>query len=244
MKYLTLVPRVLWKCWLSLNFGIGMLLLYPFFRLLLSRSSSYPAAFRLMRSWAYFIAFTSGIYPRIQRMPSMEKGPCVYCANHHSYLDILMSYIVIPHYFIFMGKREIQNTPLFNVFFRGMNILVDRKSNVDSHKAFLRAGEELQKGNSIFIFPEGGIIFRDQQLHRFKNGAFRLAIEKQVPVVPITYLNNIHLLQTGSFLMADARPGIARVIVHEPIPTKGMGAGDLVSLREKCYQVIDEALRK
>lgn len=205
----------------------------------------YPRAFRMMRRWAHIIAFSSGIIPNVKGRSRLgKKGPFIYCANHHSYLDILMAYLVIPHYFVFLGKREIQDAPLFNVFFRGMNILVDRKSNVDSHKAFLKAGEELDKGNSIFIFPEGGIIFRDPTLHRFKNGAFRLAIEKQVPIVPITYLNNIRLLQTGSFLMADARPGISRVTVHEPIPTEGLNDADLVSLRERCYTVINNELIK
>ncbi len=222
-----------------------MLILYPFFSYLLSKPSRYPRAFRLMRSWAHFIAFGSGIFYRVDRAGrKMEKEPCVYCANHHSYLDILVSYLVIPHYFIFLGKREIENAPLFNVFFKGMNILVDRKSNVDAHKAFTQAGEELDKGHSIFIFPEGGIKFREPQLHKFKNGAFKLAIDKQVPVVPITFRNNIRLLQTGAFLMADAGPGISRITVHEPISTKGMSESDLVSLRERCYQVIDSELKK
>ncbi len=196
-----------------------------------------------MRAWAYFIAITSGIIHKVRKHPaSISPEPRVYCSNHHSYLDILLPYLVIPHYFIFLGKREIQNAPLFNIFFKGMNILVDRKSNIDSHKAFTRAGEEIEKGRSIFIFPEGGIMSRDHFLHGFKNGAFRLAIEKQVPIVPITYKNNFRLLQTGSFLMADARPGISHVVVHEPISTKGMSMEDLVSLKERCHAVISNEL--
>jgi len=239
VKYLTLIPRVLWKCWLILNFVVGLILLYPFFYVLLSHEKHYRKAFRLMRGWAHVFAFTSGIFVSLRKAkPAFSRSPCVYCANHSSYLDILVSYLIIPEYFVFMGKREIEGIPLFNIFFKGMNILVDRKSTTDAHKAFVRAMEELDKGNSIFIFPEGGIIFRENKLHSFKNGAFRLAIEKQAPIVPITFRNNYRLLQTGSFFMADARPGISQVLVHAPIDTRGMNPKDLVDLRERVYRII------
>jgi 1-acyl-sn-glycerol-3-phosphate acyltransferase len=245
MKYLTLVPRVLWKCWISLNFAVGMIVLYPFFYFLLSKEKYYPAAFKLMRGWAHWIAYTSGIYESVHGYKNASKHkPCIYCANHNSYIDILLAYVFIPGYFVFMGKREIETAPLFNIFFRGMNILVDRKSNVDAHKAFVRAGEELDKGHSIFIFPEGGIFFRGPELKRFKNGAFRLAIEKQVPIVPITYQNNFNILQTGSFFMADAHPGIARIQVHEPIETRGMTSENLVNLREQTWRAIYSGFKK
>jgi len=193
-----------------------------------------------MRLWAHVFALTSGIFVSIRKAkPAFSRSPCVYCANHASYLDILVSYLVIPEYFIFMGKREIESIPLFNIFFKGMNILVDRKSTTDAHKAFTRALEELEKGNSIFIFPEGGIIFREGRMHTFKNGAFRLAIEKQVPIVPITFRNNYRMLQTGSFWMADARPGLSVVLVHAPIDTQGMNTQELVDLRERTYRIIN-----
>jgi len=240
LKYITLIPRVLWKCWLSLNFIIGLILLYPFFWILFSNEKFYRIAFGLMKGWARWIAWTSGIYTSVKKAkPAFSQTPCVYCANHSSYLDILISYLIIPEYFIFMGKREIQTLPLFNIFFKGMNILVNRSSTTDAHKAFTRAMAELEKGNSVFIFPEGGIIFREGKLAEFKNGAFRMAMEKQVPIVPITFKNNFRLLQTGSFFMADARPGISRVMVHAPVETKGMDSKDLVNLRERVFRIIN-----
>ena len=243
MRYITLPLRVLWKCYLSLNFALGMIVLYPIFFILLSKEKFYPAAFKLMRGWAHWIAYTSGIYESVRGYKNAFKyEPCVFCSNHNSYIDIMLAYVFIPKYFVFMGKREIQNAPLFNIFFKGMNILVDRSSNKDGHAAFVRAGEELDKGRSIFIFPEGGILFREPELKRFKNGAFKLAIEKQVPIVPVTYKNNWRILQTGSFLMAKASPGIAKIIVHEPIVTKGMTEENLVALREKTLEEIKGGL--
>ena len=82
------------------------------------------------------------------------------------------------------------------------------------------------------------------QLKPFKNGAFRLAIENQVPVVPITYLGNWKLLQNGGFFKASGRPGMARVVVHAPVSTKGMTEEDLVPLRHRVRETIAQTLRQ
>ena len=81
-------------------------------------------------------------------------------------------------------------------------------------------------------------------MRNFKNGAFRLAIEKQVPIIPITYLNNWKLLQNGGFFKSFGGPGVARIIVHKPISTIGMTENDLVSLRTKVREIIQNELEK
>lgn len=244
MKYITILPRVLWKTLFILNFVIGLIVLYPLFYIFLSKRAWYPKAFSLMRFWARWIVLVPGIRVSIEKeVPARDLPPvAIYCANHVSYLDIVLSYIVVPRYFVFMGKQEIQKAPLFNIFFRDMNILVDRKSRVGSHKAFLRAAEDIGKGISIFLFPEGTISSKGS-LIPFKNGAFKLAIDNQVPIVPVTYLNNWKLLQNGGFLKSYGSPGTARVIIHKPISTMGMTEKDLVNLRSRVYHTIEEALK-
>ena len=167
--------------------------------------------------------------------------PCIFCANHASYLDIVLSYLVIPKFFVFMGKQELGKVPLFRVFFKEMNILVNRENNKSSHRAFLRAGKDIDMGQAVFIFPEAGIS-SNGKLRGFKNGAFKLAIEKQVPIVPIVYLNNWKLLQNGGFFKTYGKPGISRVVVHPPISTIGMDEKDLISLRTKVYYIIQNEL--
>lgn len=142
-----------------------------------------------------------------------------------------------------MGKQELNKAPLFKIFFKDMNILVDRKSTMSSHRAFLRAANELKNGNGVFLYPEG-TISSSGKLRGFKNGAFKLAIEQQVPIVPITFLNNWKLLQNGGFFKASGRPGLSKVIIHEPISTIGMTEDDLVSLRSKVHQLISDDLMK
>jgi len=239
MKYLLIIPRTLWKIVFVLNFMLGLIILYPIFYLLLSKKEWFPKAFWLKRFWARWILFVPKLFVKIKReTPSKALPyPCVYCANHASYLDIVLNYLVVPHYFVSMGKQELNKAPLFRIFFKEMNILVNRKSNSGSHKAFIRAGQEIDKGHNVFIFPEGGISSSGKLLN-FKNGAFRLAIDKQVPIVPITYLNNWKLLQNGGFFKALGGPGISKIIVHAPISTAGMTENDLVPLRTKVRDII------
>ena len=245
MNYLLIIPRALWKLLFVLNFVLGLIILYPIFFILLSKRDRFPKAFRLKKFWAKWILIVPGLSHKITyRTPANElPQPAVYCANHASYLDIVYSYLAIPNYFVFMGKQELNKAPLFRIFFRDMNILVDRSSNSSAHRAFARAGKDIDRGDSAFLFPEGGIS-SSGKLRGFKNGAFKLAIEKQVPIIPITYLNNWKLLQNGGFFKSFGRPGTAMIIVHEPISTLGMTENDLLPLRTKVRDIIQNELEK
>jgi 1-acyl-sn-glycerol-3-phosphate acyltransferase len=198
-----------------------------------------------MRFWATWMCYSSGIFPSVkyEMNPDQFPNPCVFISNHCSYLDILLIYICIPKYFVCVGKQELDKAPLFRIFFRRMNILVNRKSNVESHRAYLRAGETIDKGQSIFIFPEA-TISSNGTLIPFKNGAFKLAIDKQISIVPLVFPNNWKLLQNGGFLTANGRPGIAKAIVLKSVETKGMTNADLLPLREKVKNIILETLEK
>jgi 1-acyl-sn-glycerol-3-phosphate acyltransferase len=245
MNYLLIIPRTIWKIIFLLNFVLGLIILYPLFYILLSRKEWFPLAFKLKKFWARWILTVPGLFLTVKRsIPKDElPHPCIYCGNHVSYLDIIASYLITPKYFVFMGKQELDKAPLFRIFFKEMNILVDRSSNVASHRAFMRAGAEIDKGHSLFLFPEG-TISSFGKLRGFKNGAFKLAIEKQIPIVPVTFVNNWKLLQNGGFLKSHGRSGISKVVMHEPIPTIGMNEGDLVSLRTKVHEIILTELEK
>jgi 1-acyl-sn-glycerol-3-phosphate acyltransferase len=240
-----MIPRALWKLWFVLNFLITLILLYPLFLILLSRESWFGAAFQLMRIWGRWLCYGSGIFPIIEY--EIDKNsiprPCVFVSNHSSYLDIILSCVAVPNYFVFVGKQELDKAPLFRIFFKRMHILVNRKSNVDSHRAYLRAGEKLDKGQSVFIFPEATISSRGT-LIPFKNGAFKLAIDKQVPIVPLVFFDNWKHLQNGGFLTAHGKPGIVRVLIRNAVETKGMTNADLIPLREKLKSIIQESLDK
>ena len=196
-----------------------------------------------MKFWARVILFIPGIRYKVRYEAKLSPNKTyVYVSNHSSYLDIVLSYCAIPYYFIFMGKQELKKAPLFRIFFKEMNILVDRKSKIGSHRALEAAAKQLDEGHSIVLFPEGTISREAPKLRAFKNGAFRLAIEKQVPIVPITFVNNWKLLQDRPFLQGLSRPGLALIEVHRPIPTKGMTLDDILTLKAQVVNVIDTSL--
>ena len=246
MKYVLMLPRVLWKLWFAINFIVTLLLLYPLFLILLSKESRFPIAFKVMRLWAKWICYGAGIIPRIKYEIDIQKipqGPYIFVSNHSSYLDIPLSVVCIPQYFIFVAKQELDKAPLFRIFFKRMNILVNRKSTIDSHRAYQQAAQKIDNGQSVYIFPEA-TISSSGKLISFKNGAFKLAIDKQISIIPIVYFNNWKILQNGGFLTANGRPGIADVMIHKPIETIGLTNADLIPLREKVRAVISNSLEQ
>ena len=104
--------------------------------------------------------------------------------------------------------------------------------------------KRLKKGNSVVVFPEGTIPKNTPQLGNFKSGAFKLAVENQIPIIPITFLDNYKRLEMKGLFSGKAGPGIARAIIHEPIPTIGLTEKDLIPLQDKVYAIINKELEK
>jgi 1-acyl-sn-glycerol-3-phosphate acyltransferase len=236
---------VLWKVLFLLHFIVTLAILYPLFYIFLLRKEWYPLAFKLKRLWAHILVFPVGIFYTVDYKFKPKAGKTyVYCANHTSYIDIILSYCIIDEYFVFMGKQELEKVPLFNVFFKDMNILVNRKSMTASYQAFQRASQELRNGHSVILFPEGTISRKTPILKDFKSGAFRLAIDEQLEIIPITFENNWKFLQDKAFLQGNMRPGLAKIVVHEPVSTKGLTEIDVEHLKLKVKEIIEGPLRK
>lgn len=125
-----------------------------------------------------------------------------------------------------------------------MNIPVNRGSIKASHKAFERAKDDIDKNIGIAIFPEATIPECAPKLGPFKNGAFRLAIEKQIPVVPVTFLDNWKIFPDTEGSRFLCKPGISRVIISNPIETKGMTDSDVSQLRQTVHDIIQANLLK
>lgn len=241
-KWLFLPFRWAYKLWFAMVFFASLMVLYIPFRVLLFTPRRYEKAFRLKRAWAFFLQWGCATPVSVQRRAALPPAPFIICCNHSSYLDIIQMYNVVPQYFLFMGKYELLRWPLFNIFFKGMNIAVNRGSHIEAAKAFRRAAHALDRGTSLALFPEGTIPANAPRMKHFKDGAFKLAIEKQVPIVPITFLDHWRLFGEPTDPLSRARPGIARAIVHAPISTKGLTEADLVALRLQVFSIIETPL--
>jgi len=234
----------IWKIWFALCFAIPFIILFPIFYFALV-TKRFHLVFKLKRFWARIISIFSMLYPSISYSSKKYHlpKPCVVVPNHTSYLDIIFSPFYIDHTAVYMGKSELLQIPLFKYFFVYLDIPVKRKSASDAHKALKKAGEVLDSGVSMVIYPEGTIGDRGK-LKPFKNGAFKLAIEKQVPIVPVVNLNNWHFLENGGFFKSNGRPGIPLIVVGDPIETKGLTGNDLEELKNKVHTFITSELDK
>jgi 1-acyl-sn-glycerol-3-phosphate acyltransferase len=244
MSLLVLTLRRIWRVLFFTNAFVWFILLFPFFYILLLNEKWFPKVFKLKKIWGSLILFPMGIRYTVESHFTPEPGKAyVFCPNHASYLDIMLIYLVIPVYFHTIGKAELLKVPLFGKFFSRMNIPIDRNSKFSGHRAILRASDDIKKGISIALFPEGGIIPHAPELGKFKNGPFKLALSNQVAIVPISFLNNWKLMPDDG-KNTGGRPGLARVIVHEAIETHGMTEQDLERLKTETYQIIDKSLKE
>lgn len=213
---------------------------------MLLKDANFEKVFKLKVATSRVILFLDFIYLRRLSVPkNLPPGPYVICANHSSYLDIILMYPILPKTkFMFIGKSELLSWPVLNIFFKKMDIGVNREKRHSAMRSIIRAKQEIARGWSIVIYPEGKIPADTPKLHPFKSGAFKMAVEEQVPILPITLIDTWKLFATDPPLTAWARPGICRVVVHDPIPTKGLEKKDLVNLRQQTYDVINAPLLK
>jgi 1-acyl-sn-glycerol-3-phosphate acyltransferase len=166
-------------------------------------------------------------------------------ANHTSMADIMLMLAVMRNPFVFVGKKELVKIPLFGFFYKRTCILVDRSSSKSRMEVFNRAQKRLNQGMSVCIFPEGGVPDDEAVLlDEFKDGAFRLAIEHQIPVVPVTFADN---KRRFSYTFLSGSPGLMRVKIHKFIETREKSAEskkDIRDIRQKAWDVIYNQLVK
>ena len=141
-----------------------------------------------------------------------------------------------------MGKEELVDGLVTGLFFKTVDIPVNRESKMSSYRAFKKAGEKLTHGKSVIIFPEGKISDDyPPRLHEFKNGPFKLAIELKVPIIPVSSPNTWKMLWDDG-TKYGTRPGICHFYVHKPIDTINLTADDADALRDKVYGIINNKL--
>ena len=231
---------ILYRIWFYILVAIPIILLFPLLIFSILKESWYPFFFKLARIWAKFILFGMGFNYNIEQeqIPEASKS-YMFIANHTSMTDIMLMLASVKNPFVFVGKMELAKIPLFGFFYKRTCILVDRSSEKSRKGVFLRAQRRLQSGLSICIFPEGGVPDHNIILDEFKDGAFRLAINHQIPIVPITFADN---KKRFSYLFFSGGPGKMRVKIHKFLSTDGLTIKDTKILNIKARDTILEQL--
>ncbi|MDR0223647.1 MAG: 1-acyl-sn-glycerol-3-phosphate acyltransferase [Myroides odoratus] len=242
MKYIRTFFSVIWRFWFYLWMLIVILLLSPLLLVTIWSDQTYPAFYKVARLWARLTFYGMGMSYQIEEAYPLEKGKSyMFIANHTSMMDIMMMLLLVKdNPFVFVGKKELAKLPIFGFFYKKTCILVDRKDSKSRYQVFQSAQNKLNKGLSICIFPEGGVPDdRSIALDSFKDGAFRLAIDHQIPIAPIAmgYLKYYFPFQWGI-----GKPGVVPVVILPPIETKGVGQDHKKEIKDQAYQSIHQVI--
>lgn len=169
-----------------------------------------------------------------------ERGPCVVVCNHESLADVVLVG-ALPREMKWLSKRAVFRIPLLGWMMRMAGDIEVRRGERESRsRAYDDMVEWLGRGMPVMIFPEG-TRSPTRELLPFKNGAFRLAIETGVPVLPLAVAGTRSAIRKGSLLFGQSH---AVVRILEPIPVDGLGMEDVESLRRRVRDTIDAERRR
>ena len=234
-----------WNVWFYVLGFIGIVITLPFLIIFSIKESFYPYFYWVARNiWSNIIMYGMGFYPEIKFKQHIKKGKSyMLVSNHKSMIDIMLMLSLSKDPIVFVGKKELEKIPLFGYFYRRVCILVDRSSPESRKEVYTKAIKRLDTGISVCIFPEGGVPDPNVILDKFKNGAFSLAIQFQIPIVPITFLDcEKKFPYFFAYNHFYGSPGKLRANVHEFIETKGLNQENREFLKEKVYDIMHKDL--
>ena len=223
--------------WGFLVFITAMILAFPFILLtsvFFKDKKAQEIIFFFLRVWAK--TFTILCYFPVKTIGGTNLKPdkaYIYVCNHNSYLDAIAVLQAIKGSFKPLGKIEMVKTPIFGMIYRRVVVLIDRKSTESRAQSVEDLKYNLSLGQSILIFPEGTMNQGDEPLAEFYDGAFRLAIETQTPIVPLVILNARELLPRKNPMAIH--PGTINCVFAEPFDVNGLTETDQQKLKESVY---------
>ncbi|WP_348811969.1 lysophospholipid acyltransferase family protein [Flavobacterium maritimum] len=237
MRGIKIIFWIVWRIWFYVLMAIPILIMLPFLVASILTESGYPYFFKMARIWAKFILFGMGFYYKIDKAQELEPHKSyMIVANHTSMVDIMLMLAVVKNPFVFVGKQELAKIPLFGFFYKRTCILVDRSCSKSRMKVFKSAQKRIDRGLSVCIFPEGGVPDDESiLLDTFKDGAFRLAVDHQIAIVPITFGDN---KKRFSYTFFSGSPGLMRVKIHSHVETSGKTGENRKEIREEVHGII------
>lgn len=165
--------------------------------------------------WARTILFFAGTKLEVEGLEKIDKNrPYIFVGNHQSHFDVLSAFSVLPQPVRYIAKKELFKFPIFGWAMMAAGIIkVDRSNREKALKSIDTAVETIKKGVSITIFPEG-TRSHDGNIHKFKKGAFVMAMKGQIPIVPVAISGARYILKKHSLRL---KPGKVKIIILDPI---------------------------
>ncbi len=237
MKLFKSIFYIFWRCWFYCWVLFTIIPIFPVLIIVTSTEKLYPVFFKIAQAWANTILFVMGFKIAIFEEEMVDNTKSyMFCPNHTSMIDIMVMLSIARNPFVFVGKKELTKIPIFGFFYKRTCIIVDRSDSKSRLAVFDEARRRLCDGLDVCIFPEG-LVPDDESvvLSEFKNGAFRLAIEHQIPVVPMTFYD---CKKRFSYTFFSGSPGVLRVKIHHFIKTEGLTLKNSDSLKKQTFNLI------
>lgn len=241
MKPVKSVLRLFYKIWVGIVFSVFMVILLPgivlpFF--LGQRFGSVGYAF--LSLWSWIFSKLTFIRYKFYGTENFVKGKAyIFVSNHTSYLDIPGLTMLLPGQFRPLAKKELLKIPVFGWIARTATIIVDRSSHESRKKSIDRLKVFLKNGISILIFAEGTQNRSKEILQPFHDGAFRIAVDTQQPLLPIIVLGAGKLMPPGTI---DLKPGLIRIYAGKEIPTLNMTVQQVSLLKQQTFDAMTQMI--
>ena len=194
--------------------------------------------FRFSQLWCYLVMkMAIGVKLEISGRKNLVKGQSyIFLANHQSAFDIPALIYSIPFQTRFIAKKELGRIPIWGWAVSAMgHVMIDRKNIQRAKESINSAMEKIKKeGLSIVAYPEGTRT-RDGKVRPFKKGTFILAIQSEIPIVPISITGAYGVFPRKSWVF---RKGTIRINIHPPVETKGYVVEDRDKLIETVRDII------
>ena len=190
---------------------------------------------RIARGWARVLLLVLGVRVEVSGRENVPAGPAVYAANHGSALDIPILFCHLPVDFRIIHKRSLYRVPVlgWSLYLAG-HVGIDRANAFRARKSLDAAAVRIRGGTSVVTFPEG-TRSPDAEVWPFKRGSFLMALQAQVPVVPLSLAGVKRVAPRGIFTL---RPGTVHLKIHPPIATAGLHAEAAESLAAEVRRVV------
>lgn len=190
----------------------------------------------LIRAWCNAVLGAAAVREDVAGLENLPPGTCVLVCNHQSNFDAPFVFARLPKHVRFVAKQELYRIPIFGAAIKAMgNIRVERTGSDGDRKRIEAAIEQVRTRTSILFFAEG-TRSTDGKLRSFKKGAAVLAIDAQVPLVPVAVAGAHEITPKGGLWVHSGRPLVLRV--GKPIPTTGLGRGDRDTLTRQAHDAV------
>src|SRR5688572_6218585 len=190
--------------------------------------------------WSWIFMQLTFIRYKFYGRENFKKGKSyIFVSNHTSFLDIPGIRMIIPGQFRPLAKKELKKIPVFGWIASAATVIVDRSSHESRKKSIDRLKNMLRQGISILIFAEGTQNRTKEILQPFHDGAFRIAIDTQQPILPMVVIGAGKLMPPGTI---DLKPGKIRIYVGNEIPTVGLTVKEVTALKQTTFEQMKDLI--